>query len=124
MVFNWMSEQKDYSLLPNSSTFNMMLLVYGSMKEYQVAHEMFNKMVESWWKLNDQKYTETYEEVLSRIKKKDIYVRASSSSYSAQFTKSLTGKDSDIDKYLVYFQKDQPNVGDLYSLKHSSDILY
>lgn len=40
---------------PNTSTYNMIVLVYGSMQDYQKAKHIFQKMHEQWEKLNEDK---------------------------------------------------------------------
>lgn len=40
-VFQWMCNNTPQHHKPNSSTYNMMLLVYGSMREFTKARELF-----------------------------------------------------------------------------------
>lgn len=74
-LFQWMEQNTNINHRPNTSTYNMIILVYGSMQQYNHSIALFDSMQKEWHQLNDNLnnlslYQDIYNKIISHKKAK------------------------------------------------------
>jgi hypothetical protein len=63
-LYQWMERNTAMNHRPNTSTYNMIVLVYGSMEEYAHGRVIFQHMYDQWVRLNESdEYAKEFDEI-------------------------------------------------------------